>query len=195
MAAPQLATSRERLILDAAKELFFERGFVGTSVVAIGERAGVSGPAIYNHFESKDEILATLCFEAIDRVTASAAMITDDPRADLAALVREYAQTALAERQLASVYVTESKRLAPPYARLLDRRVEQHTLRWIGALERCWPQADRDRLTTVAHATMGVTNSTVFWTEDAFEAPDAIDVVVTMSLAAASVLDRDPVDG
>lgn len=40
-------------ILDAATQLFFEKGYVGTSTSEIGQRAGVAPSAIYRYFESK----------------------------------------------------------------------------------------------------------------------------------------------
>ena len=48
--------SRER-ILTAAIELFSERGFAGTSVADVCERAGVVKTALYWHFESKEGLL------------------------------------------------------------------------------------------------------------------------------------------
>lgn len=40
-------------ILEAATELFFEKGYVATSTSEIGQRAGVAPSAIYTYFESK----------------------------------------------------------------------------------------------------------------------------------------------
>ncbi len=44
-------------LIDAATSLFAERGYRGTSVQAIGERAGVSRGSIFWHFESKEGLL------------------------------------------------------------------------------------------------------------------------------------------
>lgn len=57
---------RDERILEAAEMLFFERGFDGVGVDEIGQAAGVSGSAIYRHFQGKNEILATLFDRAID---------------------------------------------------------------------------------------------------------------------------------
>src|SRR5690606_40003918 len=40
-------------ILEAATQLFFEKGYVGTSTSEIGQRAAVAPSAIYTYFESK----------------------------------------------------------------------------------------------------------------------------------------------
>jgi AcrR family transcriptional regulator len=51
--------TRER-ILETALDLFIERGYERTSLREIAERIGVTKPALYYHFASKEEILRTL---------------------------------------------------------------------------------------------------------------------------------------
>ena len=43
--------------MSAASELFAERGYAGAAIDEIGERAGISGPAIYRYFRGKDALL------------------------------------------------------------------------------------------------------------------------------------------
>jgi AcrR family transcriptional regulator len=65
----QSARSQGALI-DAATELFGERGYRGTSVQAIAERAGVSRGSIFWHFDSKEGLLwavAARAFESWER--------------------------------------------------------------------------------------------------------------------------------
>jgi AcrR family transcriptional regulator len=50
------AETRERL-LDAAADVFAERGYDGTRVADIAAAAGVSNGALYAHFDSKAELL------------------------------------------------------------------------------------------------------------------------------------------
>lgn len=47
--------TRQRL-LDAAVELFLEKGFAGASVEEIAERAGYSKGAVYSNFASKEDL-------------------------------------------------------------------------------------------------------------------------------------------
>src|SRR5262249_42746727 len=58
--------ARDVKILEAAAKLFQERGFGAVGVDEIGERAGVTGPAIYRHFRGKEDILASLFDQALD---------------------------------------------------------------------------------------------------------------------------------
>jgi AcrR family transcriptional regulator len=50
---PNVRGRGRQLLLDAARELFAERGFKGTSTRDIAERAGVSEVMIFRHFGSK----------------------------------------------------------------------------------------------------------------------------------------------
>jgi AcrR family transcriptional regulator len=51
---------KREAILDAALALFVERGFHGTAVPAIAERAGVAAGTIYRYFESKEALVNEL---------------------------------------------------------------------------------------------------------------------------------------
>ena len=52
-----MSAPRQQQILDTAAKLFAERGFHGVSVHDIGNACGISGPALYKHFASKNDIL------------------------------------------------------------------------------------------------------------------------------------------
>jgi len=55
-AKPERSDKREA-ILEAALELFVERGFFGTAVPEIADRAGVGAGTIYRYFESKEALV------------------------------------------------------------------------------------------------------------------------------------------
>ena len=59
---------RERQLLDLAAELFSERGYAGTSMDALAERAGVTKPVIYNLFGSKAGLFAACTSELGERL-------------------------------------------------------------------------------------------------------------------------------
>jgi AcrR family transcriptional regulator len=50
-------------ILQAAYELFLEKGYAATSMRAIAERTGLALGGIYNHFENKDAIFSELIID------------------------------------------------------------------------------------------------------------------------------------
>jgi AcrR family transcriptional regulator len=60
------ATKGERTrdrVIQAAYRLFIERGYHGTSMRRIAEQAGLALGGIYNHFASKEDILAAVMME------------------------------------------------------------------------------------------------------------------------------------
>ena len=57
---------RRRLLLEAAKTLFFDRGLQGATIEMITTEVGLSPGAFYGYFKSKLEIYLTLYSEAID---------------------------------------------------------------------------------------------------------------------------------
>jgi AcrR family transcriptional regulator len=67
----------ESSLLDAAAELICERGVEGTSLAAIGERAGVSRGLPTHYFGSKDTLVARLAKRAQDGITSASLEILE----------------------------------------------------------------------------------------------------------------------
>jgi AcrR family transcriptional regulator len=53
-------TEKQQAILDATLELIGERGFHGTPMSAIAEKAGVGAGTIYRYYESKEDLINAL---------------------------------------------------------------------------------------------------------------------------------------
>lgn len=78
------APNRDRQILDAALALFAERGFHGTSIPLVMERAGVGASALYRRFESKEALVNAVFRDAkgrLDRALRDGLDMTQEPRA------------------------------------------------------------------------------------------------------------------
>ena len=54
--------SKKDVITRKASSLFRKKGFTATSMRDIAEAIGVEAPSLYNHIESKNEILKNICF-------------------------------------------------------------------------------------------------------------------------------------
>ncbi len=83
---------RKGEILDAAATVFAENGYTGGSMRQIAGRVGVSEPALYRHFPSKDAIFISLIRVGTGRLRGEAlALISriepDDLRAQLVAVI------------------------------------------------------------------------------------------------------------
>jgi AcrR family transcriptional regulator len=51
---------RKRVIVEAAIQLFSERGFQGTTTRELAAAAGVTEPVLYQHFETKRDLYSAL---------------------------------------------------------------------------------------------------------------------------------------
>src|SRR5882757_3504391 len=69
--AAHLGPERRRpQVLDAALELFLERGYEGTSMDAVARAAGVTKPVVYACFPGKDELFRALLRREEERILA-----------------------------------------------------------------------------------------------------------------------------
>jgi AcrR family transcriptional regulator len=77
----QAEATRQQLV-DVARQLFTERGYAGTSIEDIIERAGVARGALYHHFPGKDALFAAV-YQVVQAEVATAvvtaALTADDP--------------------------------------------------------------------------------------------------------------------
>jgi AcrR family transcriptional regulator len=174
---------RSEHILRAAMHLFHERGFDGVGVDLIGERAGVSGPAIYRYFSGKDEILLTLLDEAIDRVLITTGGQFDDPREELEHLVRGHVQRVLEERELMSLWTRERNSIPAAYRSRISSRINRYVDRWVDCLRVCYPNQSREVLTAAVHATHGLIDSTAFWPPKSLRVSGLDDILTGMCLS------------
>src|SRR3954462_6939691 len=55
--------TKKEVIIDKATHLFMEKGFGSASMRDIAEHVGVEAASLYNHIQSKSEILQTICFK------------------------------------------------------------------------------------------------------------------------------------
>lgn len=79
--------STRKQILDAAAQVFAEKGYDGASIDDIVERAGVARGTLYYNFASKEEIALSLAAAAMTELDARLRPQLDSP--DLEALLLE----------------------------------------------------------------------------------------------------------
>lgn len=116
-------TTRERLV-EAARQLLEEGGYVAASVQAVADRAGVSAGALYRHFASKAELFVEVFRDAAKRDLAAVdeAAATGTCVERLEAAVAAHARRALRHRRLAWALVYEPVDPLVDAERLVERR-------------------------------------------------------------------------
>lgn len=98
--------TRER-ILSAARALFTERGVQQTSLRDIAEHLGLTKPALYYHFDSREALLASLVQPLIDDCDRFVAERAGAPPAELRALLSDYFDLLHRHRELLTLLVRD----------------------------------------------------------------------------------------
>jgi AcrR family transcriptional regulator len=159
----ELVTPRRQQILDIAAELFAARGFHGVSVAELGSACGISGPALYKHFESKDAMLAEMLVSISETLLAEGrtrVATAEGPREALEALVEWHIQFAIDHRALIVVQDRDWSSL-PDRARERVRALQRAYVDvWATQVRRHDPSMSPEASRTRAHVLFGLLNST-----------------------------------
>ena len=155
--------NRRDQILETAAELFADKGFHGVSVSEIGRACGISGPALYKHFDSKDAVLAAMLVAISERLLEEGRARVAKARTSreaLESLVAWHTDFALRHRSLIVVQERDWPSL-PPAARERVRHLQREYVDiWAGQLRRQHRGLHTDRARAMAHAAFGLINST-----------------------------------
>ena len=156
--------SRREQILRAAAQLFAERGARAVGVDDVGAAVGVTGPAIYRHFASKDAMLAEMLVRISEHLLAGGtdrvAGAGDDPHAQLRALIAFHVDFALDNPALITVQDRDLTSLPDADAGQVRRLQRRYVEVWVAVLARLHPGADAAACRARAHAVFGLINST-----------------------------------
>jgi AcrR family transcriptional regulator len=179
--------SRREQILSVAAELFAKHGFHGVSIADLGAAVGVSGPALYRHFPSKEALLAEMLVGISEHLLAGGqarAAASSDPQRVLAELVDFQVDFALREPELIVVQDRDLANL-PPEARRRVRRLQRTYVEiWVDTLRRAHPGLPAESARIAAHGAFGLLNST----PHAGRSHEAAALLRRMTLAALTDL-------
>jgi AcrR family transcriptional regulator len=154
---------RRDQILDTAATLFAERGFHGVSVHDIGGACGISGPALYKHFDSKNDILAqslTAISERLLEEGQSRAASAPEPTAALDALIAWHIDFALGNPALIVIQEREWANLDSAGRKQVRSLQLSYIDVWVDALRALRPDLDATEARAAVQATFGLLNST-----------------------------------
>jgi AcrR family transcriptional regulator len=120
MARPRNADGQRtrKAILDAALDLFAEKGFFGASLRDVARAVGVRESAIYNYFPSKEALFEALIAADQDTRLERLSSLLDEPAADLRERLERLARSCLedfatpGQQQLFRILMSDGIRLA-----------------------------------------------------------------------------------
>jgi AcrR family transcriptional regulator len=160
---PATVSRREQILGEAAR-LFAAHGFHGVSIDGIGAAVGVTGPALYRHFRSKEGLLAEMLVGISDDLLAGGRALAeahaDQPEALLDALVAFHTDFALRQPELITVHDRDLANLPDDDRRRVRTRQRAYVEVWVAALCRLDPNRTEGAARLGAHAAFGLMNST-----------------------------------
>ena len=122
--------SKKDVITRKASALFRKKGFPATSMRDIAEAIGIEAPSLYNHIESKNEILKDICFRIAKLFTDYLREVELSPKSNLSkieSIIRFHISMMIEEYE--SVYISdhEWKHLPEPF--LSDFKTQRRNYR------------------------------------------------------------------
>lgn len=153
---------RRDLILKVAAQLFAENGFDSVSINEIGIAAGITGPAIYRYFASKEALLVSVYQRLYERFSDGIGVILSEeaePWESLERLIDLQVTQAMEEPEKIRIVDSEGRHL--PLNEAAEFRVENRRLLsvWTDVLGRARPDLSRLQCEVTVHALLAMINS------------------------------------
>ncbi len=183
------AAPRRALLLEAAADLFAARGYHAVGIDDIGAAAGITGPGVYRHFASKQQLLESLCEQAMTRLLVGAQGLSTGDSA-LEALVDLHVTFAVGERALLGVWAREQRALSDDVRRSLRRRQRAYEQVWREVVTRHRDDLTEPEISVVVASTFALLNSTAL--VDTPVPPDRLSRLLRRMALAALLSRRAP---
>jgi AcrR family transcriptional regulator len=180
VAKRDVSGNRVDAIIEAALQLFLERGYDNTPLSAVAERMGLTKAGVYHHFATKEDLLFMAHRRAMERqllplfVEAEA---EPNPEQRLRIFIFKHARM-LALEPTAGLLIREARRLAPEHLAEIKKtwrrglKLLRDAIAELQALGRCRTDV---KPTQAAFAAIGMTNWISFWFDP--ERPQSADEV------------------
>jgi AcrR family transcriptional regulator len=155
-------SNRRGQILNAALELFERYGYDAVGIDDLGREVGISGPGIYRHFGSKQEIVVTLVEEVTTGLLERGVELVateSDPHVGLRRLIEFHTDFALDRGALAGVFIQERRRLPEDASRRVRRVQVAYLEQWAEFVCRARPDVDRAIAREATIAVVALINS------------------------------------
>jgi AcrR family transcriptional regulator len=155
-------TRRRQILIQAAGELFDERPFDAVTVEMICARAGVSGPALYRHFGSKQALLVAVLEDPLNdllRFAREAASTHADPRDALIAMIDFHTERVLSGSSATWIFAKNEHSAPDEDRRRLRRMMRMYVEEWVNVISTLRPELSDAQARVAAHAVFGLLNS------------------------------------
>jgi AcrR family transcriptional regulator len=155
------ADRREKIMAEAAR-LFHHQGFHATGIDDIGAAVGITGPGVYRHFSSKQDLLAAIVGRVLEQHQDIAEQVKAadlEPADAMRELIRRSAESIAAEHDPSALYFQESRNLEPADLARFTKLQRDFIAEWVEMLCRARPELSREEARVAVRAVAGLLNS------------------------------------
>ncbi len=157
-------TPRQRELMVVAARLFALRGYRAVGINDISGELGLTGPAFYRHYQSKEALLIAVLDDAIsshlEQVGDLMSSISD-PLETLAAIVAHHLDFVFEQAETLTIWRTEFRTLPDSDRHRLSYLQRLYTEEWVRTLRQIRPDLDLEQIRGMCHAAVGLLQSPI----------------------------------
>ncbi len=160
-----MTNPRREQLLAVAAALMAERGFHGVSINDLGAAAGVSGPAVYRHFVSKQAVLGEMLIGISQRLLDTGRQrvaAACSPSVAVEELIAWHVEFALSEPDLIRVQDRDLASTTTEDRQRVRKLQRSYVEVWVAELMRDLPELGESVARARVHAVFGLLNSTPY---------------------------------
>ncbi len=155
-------TLRQQQFIAVAARLFSERGYHSVGINEISAELGLSGPAIYRHYPSKEALLVAVLNETItshlEEVRNIVSSITDT-RETLDAIIQDHIDFVFDQSEQIVTWRTEFRSLPDADRHRLRYLQRLYTEEWVRTVRKLRPELDDNRVKAMCDAAIALIQS------------------------------------
>lgn len=187
---------RRRELIEAAARLFAARGYYAVTVDDLGEALGISGPALYRHFPSKQALLVAVFDQVIEmqrEQLAEALSEAADPSGALEAMVRLHVRFAVEQRETMAVWRQEFHHLPEADSWRLRRSQRLYVEEWVHVVHELRSDLDDASVRALVHGVLSLLQSPSDF-HSGLPDEGVINLLMSMGVAAVFQGSTGPLD-
>ena len=190
------SSARRKELIGVAANLFASRGYYAVTVDDIGEAVGLTGPALYRHFSSKEALLVAVFDQVTDDLTQRLRELlsqASDPVTALHAIVRHHVEFAIEQRENVAVWRQEFQNLPEADRWRLRRAQRLYVEEWVHLVHELRPEFSDTEVRAAVHAAIGLLQSPSDF-QSGLGTEAAINLLMSMALAALGQASTTPLE-
>jgi AcrR family transcriptional regulator len=155
-------TPRQQQFIAAAARLFSVHGYHSVGINDISAELGLSGPAIYRHYKSKEALLIAVFNDVISSQLEQARDLVSsivDAREAMDAIIQNHIDFVFDQTENFLLWRTEFRSLPEADRHRLRYLQRLYTEEWVRTVRKLRPELDDDRIRAICDATIALLQS------------------------------------